>query len=327
MSGLPAVFVLGLLSSFAPPDWPTLIADAQAMNKGAWRQGRLRCDVTFKPRADQAESKYQVRMSWSEDRFLLRYKAFEPNLPETDVQEVDRVPLEKRPDYLVLSNGEGLYHFNPYGRMLSTFRPGTQLQKYWLQVHPYHTLLRRCPPMMNDGRTWIEMLTFIPVSEAGESSTIKFERIDDDIVMQTRTDPGAGRLEIRYSMMKAKGNVVDSQYIPEGDRHATEHTTLEWKPVGESVMVESIETRSKLSGGKRVIDSFYRVDVLDASLEAQEESQFSTEAFFKLIPGGTKVVDREKSVEYRLPATPASVAKKADDLVERVRARGYLKKP
>lgn len=327
MCGLTPVLSLCLASLLAPPDWPTLIADAQAMNKSAWRHGRLRCDITFKTRPNQPESHYEVRFFWSDEKFLLKYKALEPDSDKNSAQEIDGFPLAMRPEYVVLSNDEGVHHLSPYSHSLTILRPGTPLSHYWLQVHPRHALLRCCPPMMEEGRSWVEMLTFTPTSESGKRSTITFEKIDDDIVKQTRTDPGSGRLEIRYSMVKAKGNVIDSQYFPEGGAPAIDHTTFKWKPVGKSVMVEAIESRSKQNAGKYEIDSLYRVDVLDSSLEAQDESLFNTEVFLKSIPGGTTIVDREKSLQYRLPATPESVAKKADDLIERVRSRGYLKKP
>lgn len=314
-------------STSSQSDWAKLIADAQAMHRSSWRHGHLVCDVLFLPRKDLKEMSYHVDIRWSGERYLMKYSASDPNISPSDVQKQDEgLPLGNRPSFQELSANDGLFIFNPYSPLLSTFRSTRPIGSYWLRVSPLSSWLRCCPPTSNDGITWTEMLGREVEAKTGERSEITFEAIDADLVKQTRLDPGVGKLEVLYSMDKAMGNVVDFRYMDPGGNIGT-HGAYAWKRSGNTVVLSSYEWTRMVKGTSATVDSHYKIDVASVSLDEEPDALFDSTEFISSLPDGLKVVDRDTGSESRLPGKPENVESQADTMSKLLRSRGFLKKP
>lgn len=309
--------VVGTLEGDA--DWPEILRDAQVTNQAKLQRGFTRMSITYNPGIGGEDILILCEVTWDKDKSLQKFKLHGPAGAVLGRDDVVKPLADQQYDVILSTGREILWYVPSQGVVLLHNSADNIPIDGLLHFSPRDLWVKCCPPGSGThGRPWQEMLGLKAVGKAGEESVIEFQLAENQVVRQTRRDPGGGVLTMDFSLAQG-GNVVAMDYQGPKSRGGYHKSTYQWKRLGDAYVLENCKHVKQYAAdiaksiGVTSLET-YSLHVEECKLGPVDGKLLSKQDFLGSLPPETKLIDRAKNTVTPLRKSDAPSEEQFDAL-------------
>ncbi len=302
-----------------------VLRDAQATNLAALRSGTLRARVEFRPEDGVGQTILKSYVAWHEDNVFWKYLLDDPNEPLSSATPKNQSQSARSWEYKLQRDGR-LYSYNAAYNALYIRKMEAKSLHNIFSLTPRTMWFRCCPPNVNDGRPWMEMIGVNQQFPTKDVVSYEIRSEGDGIIRQRRLDRNGGVLDINFSM-KLGGNVVRFDYSGAAPTARSRHGEYEWEKRTDSAFVlKKCEFVQSMPGKPKSVGNHYKLEITDATVgRPADYTVLTVDGFCKLLPRDVSIYD--DTIVRSNKRTPSDVNMEGllRDFSAILKTRGFLK--
>jgi hypothetical protein len=294
-----AVSLLGLASTVRSQDaiqFKRLILDAQEANLGKFETGTMNALVTLTYKG-RLPVRMESQIQWDSKTRFWEYRISDPGAIYRPPGGFD-APLDKAPFEYSLRTRDKVITANSRINKIVIQPNGPNMQylrSEIFEITPDPLWKVCCPPYMQQGRPWKEMLDK-PMLGGEPDEEVRFEQRDSGVIRMICVSPGKGYSAIYDFSLPLGGNLVRFESDTRENPKSTWVVTNEWAKEGDFVRLERSKT---LRGGKDDSTASMSLDIQVRSIKpVVSKTPMTLETIIAKMPKNVQIADLIRNRTY-----------------------------